>query len=165
MHLVQHWLCTRKIELALQVKFISTFSELHVHGDERWPTEVTSNAYFRGVTLRSALRHFKKIAAFLVRVLLQNIRGPGRIHDAPAHVHIRARSRLVFARFPRRDDLHALGRAQAADGPRSLAPAKLTSDRLFVQFKHGVGVCGRRLGFSQKLGQAADQQHDCYQHP
>ena len=29
--------------------FTSTFTELHVHGDERWPTEVTSNTYFRGV--------------------------------------------------------------------------------------------------------------------
>ena len=29
--------------------FPSTFTELHVHGDERWPTEVTSNTYFRGV--------------------------------------------------------------------------------------------------------------------
>ena len=28
--------------------FISTFAKLHVHGDERWPTEVTSNTYFRG---------------------------------------------------------------------------------------------------------------------
>ena len=31
--------------------FISTFTDLHVHGDERWPTEVTSNTYFRGVFL------------------------------------------------------------------------------------------------------------------
>ena len=30
-------------------KFISTFTELHVHGDERWPTEVTSNTYCPGV--------------------------------------------------------------------------------------------------------------------
>ena len=29
--------------------FISTFTELHVHDDERWPTEVTSNTYFRSV--------------------------------------------------------------------------------------------------------------------
>ena len=32
------------MELALEVKFISTFA-----GDERRPMEVTSNAYFRGV--------------------------------------------------------------------------------------------------------------------
>ena len=30
----------------------STFTDTHVHGDERWPImEVTSNTYFRGVTL------------------------------------------------------------------------------------------------------------------
>ena len=29
--------------------FISTFTELHIHGDERWPMEVMSNACFRGV--------------------------------------------------------------------------------------------------------------------
>ena len=29
--------------------FISTFTELHLHGDERWPTEVTSTTYSRGV--------------------------------------------------------------------------------------------------------------------
>ena len=40
MHLQQHDLCTRKTELALEVKF---------YGDECWPTEVTSNTYFRGV--------------------------------------------------------------------------------------------------------------------
>ena len=28
---------------------ISTFTELHVHGNERWPMEVTSNTYFRAV--------------------------------------------------------------------------------------------------------------------
>ena len=28
--------------------FVSTSAELHDHGDERWPTEMTSNAYFRG---------------------------------------------------------------------------------------------------------------------
>ena len=27
--------------------FISTFTEFHVHGEERWPMEVTSNTYFR----------------------------------------------------------------------------------------------------------------------
>ena len=37
------------MELALEVKCISTFTELHVHANERWPTEVTSNTYFRGV--------------------------------------------------------------------------------------------------------------------
>ena len=31
----QHKLCTRKTELALEVKFISTFIELHVYGNER----------------------------------------------------------------------------------------------------------------------------------
>ena len=31
-----------------QTNFISTFTELHVHGDERWPLVVTSNTYFRG---------------------------------------------------------------------------------------------------------------------
>ena len=36
------------MELALELKFY--FTELHVHGDERWPMEVTSNTYFRGVT-------------------------------------------------------------------------------------------------------------------
>ena len=50
MHLSQYKICTRKMELVLEVKFISTFT-LHVHGDERWPTEVTSNTYFRGVAL------------------------------------------------------------------------------------------------------------------
>ena len=40
MHLQQHNLCTRKTEFALEVKF---------YGDECWPTEVTSNTYFRGV--------------------------------------------------------------------------------------------------------------------
>ena len=29
--------------------FISIFTELHVHGDLRRPTEMTSNAYFRSV--------------------------------------------------------------------------------------------------------------------
>ena len=40
MRLQQHNLCTRKTELALEVKF---------YGDECWPTEVTSDTYFRGV--------------------------------------------------------------------------------------------------------------------
>ena len=40
MHLQQHNLCRRKTELALEVKF---------YGGECWPTEVTSNTYFRGV--------------------------------------------------------------------------------------------------------------------
>ena len=31
--------------------FISAFTELHVHGGECWPVEVTSNTYFRGVTM------------------------------------------------------------------------------------------------------------------
>ena len=36
------------MELALEVKF---YLDFHVHSDERWPTEVTSNTYFRGVRL------------------------------------------------------------------------------------------------------------------
>ena len=36
--------------------FFSTFTEFRVHGDERWPTEVTSNTYFRGV-VRVSLVH------------------------------------------------------------------------------------------------------------
>ena len=50
MHLSQHKLCTRKMELALEVKFSRLSLSLHVHGDERRPMEVTSNTYFRGVT-------------------------------------------------------------------------------------------------------------------
>ena len=55
MHLSQLKLCTRKMELALEVKFHLDFHwvtelELHVQGDERWPMEVTSNTYFRGIT-------------------------------------------------------------------------------------------------------------------
>ena len=37
------------MELALEVEFYLDFTELHVHDDERSPTEVTSNTYFRGV--------------------------------------------------------------------------------------------------------------------
>ena len=62
MHLSQQKLCTRKMEVALEVKVISTFTEIHVHGDERWPTEVTLNTYFRGVEwmwyLNSPIRPF-----------------------------------------------------------------------------------------------------------
>ena len=39
------------MELALEAKFDLDFIELHGHGDERWPTEVTSNTYCRGVGL------------------------------------------------------------------------------------------------------------------
>ena len=35
--------------------FISTFTELRVHGDEHWPTEVTSNTYFRDISSSSSL--------------------------------------------------------------------------------------------------------------
>ena len=38
--------------------FISTFAELHVHGDERWPTEVTSSTYFRGFSMCATLSFF-----------------------------------------------------------------------------------------------------------
>ena len=34
-------LCVRKTELALGMKFISTFTKLHGLGEERWPTKVT----------------------------------------------------------------------------------------------------------------------------
>ena len=45
------------MDLALEVKLISTFTELvHIHGEERWPTEVTSNTYFRGVDLPRAVQ-------------------------------------------------------------------------------------------------------------
>ena len=47
MHLSQHWaLGTAELEVKLHL-------ELHVHGDERWPMEVTSNTYFRGARLRA----------------------------------------------------------------------------------------------------------------
>ena len=49
MHLPQHELCTRNIELVLEMK--SSFAELHSHGDKRLPTEVTSNTYFRACRL------------------------------------------------------------------------------------------------------------------
>ena len=49
MHWSQHKLCNRKWSFHSRWNFISTFTELHVHGDERWPLEVTSNTYFRGV--------------------------------------------------------------------------------------------------------------------
>ena len=35
------------MELALEVKF---YLDFHVHGDERWPMEVTSSTYFRWPT-------------------------------------------------------------------------------------------------------------------
>ena len=44
------------MELALEVKFSSTFTELHVHGDERWPMEVTSITYFRWSTEVTSIR-------------------------------------------------------------------------------------------------------------
>ena len=41
-----------KRSLQTRWNVISTFIDTHVHGDERWPImEVTSNTYFRGVTL------------------------------------------------------------------------------------------------------------------
>ena len=41
------------MELSLEEwNFSSTFTELHVHGDERWPTEVTSDTYFRSLRSR-----------------------------------------------------------------------------------------------------------------
>ena len=46
MHLSQHKLCARKTELALDMKYSFDF-----HHVDRWPPEVTSNAYFRGDTL------------------------------------------------------------------------------------------------------------------
>ena len=59
MHLSQHKLYTGKMELALKVKFISTSTELHANGDERWPMEVTSNSYFRGVVRRTVGSMYK----------------------------------------------------------------------------------------------------------
>ena len=57
--------------------FISTFTELHVHGDERWPMQVTSKTYFCGVNKKSfccspvnlAVRHKRtlfRVSDFLV---------------------------------------------------------------------------------------------------
>ena len=40
MQLPQHILCTRKTELALETNIYFDFH--HLHGDDRWPTEVTS---------------------------------------------------------------------------------------------------------------------------
>ena len=49
MHFSQHKLCTiGKWSLHSRWNFITTFTKLHVHGDERWPTEVTSDTCFRG---------------------------------------------------------------------------------------------------------------------
>ena len=40
------------MKLAFEVKFYgATFSELHVHGDERWRMEVSSISYSRGVDI------------------------------------------------------------------------------------------------------------------
>ena len=47
--MAQHKLCTRKRSLHSKWNFISMFTELHVHGDKRWPMEVTPKTYFRGV--------------------------------------------------------------------------------------------------------------------
>ena len=56
--------------------FISTFTELHVHGDERWlmevtsstyfrcPTEVMSNTYFRGVSWKWICSWTRRMFAF-----------------------------------------------------------------------------------------------------
>ena len=52
MHLSQHKCCALgQWSLHSRWNFISTFTELHVRGDQRWPTEVTSNTYFRDVKL------------------------------------------------------------------------------------------------------------------
>ena len=40
-------------------KFISTFTELHGHGDERWPTEVAPNTYFRWPTEVASTTYFR----------------------------------------------------------------------------------------------------------
>ena len=54
-------MCTRKLELVSRWNFISTFTELHVHGDERWPMEVTSKTYFRGVVWLCSLFVFQGV--------------------------------------------------------------------------------------------------------
>ena len=74
MHLSQHKLCTRKTELSCaRWNFISTFTELHAHSDERWPTEVTSNTYFRGVQFNASVP-----TCLLRRQLKTNIISPCR---------------------------------------------------------------------------------------
>ena len=44
--------------------FISTSIELHGHGDERWPTEVTSNTHFRGVRVTAHIRFTSVVPCF-----------------------------------------------------------------------------------------------------
>ena len=54
-------MCTRKLELVSRWNFISTPTKLHVHGDERWPMEVTSKTYFRGVVWLCSLFVFQGV--------------------------------------------------------------------------------------------------------
>ena len=64
------WICTkRKRSLHSRWNFLSTFTELHSHGDERWPTAVTSNTYFRDAQYNRS--QFELAAPIFVTFLME----------------------------------------------------------------------------------------------
>ena len=55
--------------------FTSTFTELHVHGDERWPMEVTTNTYFRWPTEVTSNTYFRWPTEVTSNTYFRGIRG------------------------------------------------------------------------------------------
>ena len=108
MHLSRPELCTTEAELLFEVKFYLYFhgvtwswgktltngsdvTKLRGHGDECWPTEVTSNTYFGDVTLQ--LRSVRRVSCNHPRIPCGMWLGPRPFSWRIASLQITYRSR------------------------------------------------------------------------
>ena len=125
----------------------SWLTQLHGHGDERWPTEVTSNTYSRGVilssppgqTLRDELRASAQEANSLPLILRQE-------HDRLARIGQKTDSLQQQVLWPRW--------RERQDGNQQLAITKKSGDLGPNQYRSGAWD---RLGGQDSIKQASKQ--------